>query len=179
MLPSVWFASVGSSRHSCYGWSVSVNRETVSQCQQRDCQSVSTERLSVSQSVSVNRETVSQCQQRDCQSVSTERLSVSQSVSTERLSVSVNRETVSQCQQRLSVSVNRATVSQCQQRDCQSVSTERLSVSVNRETEGVGHGGSIERDGHMSSRCVGSVQREMDMGLAVMTGQYRGRWTWV
>ena len=129
-------------------------------------QSVSTEKLSVS----VNRETVSQCQQRDCQSVSQCQQRDCQSVSTERLSVSVNRD---------SVSVNRATVSQCQQRDCQSESTERLSVSVNRETEGVGHGGSIERDGHMSSRCVGSVQREMDMGLAVMTGQYRGRWTWV
>ena len=55
------------------------------------------------------------------------------------------------------------------------MSTEKLTVGVNGETEGDGHGGSIERDGHMPSRYGGSVQREMDICLAVMAGQNRGR----
>ena len=46
------------------------------------------------------------------------------------------------------------------------MSTEKLSVGVNGETEG---------DGHMSSPYGGSVQREMDIFLAVMAGQNRGR----
>ena len=55
------------------------------------------------------------------------------------------------------------------------MSTEKLSVGVNGETKGDGHGGSVVGDGHMPSRYGGSVQREMDICLAVMAGQYRGR----